>query len=512
MRKRISYGAAAVLLAAAALAGAAAKSDLTPDVQAALGRISADSLRGHVSFLASDLLEGRATPSPGLDVAAEYIAAQFRRAALEPAGDDGYYETANFVNVKPNFEGFELVLEGGGKTIRVSKEEVAPASALSPLELSRAGVLKASWADNAEMARWTPEQAQGKVIIAAGPNYASLDQEGRRKAAEALRSFRERLPRLKPALVIMLGRQTFRETSRLIDPSDPQVSAAARTIQVNNAELLKAYEAMKPGPAEATVTFRQAAPIQEPVKLHNVAGILRGSDPALKDSYVLVTAHYDHVGVRAGGEGDRIYNGANDDASGTAAVMELAATLSKLNQRPKRSIVFMTYFGEEKGLLGSRYYGRHPVVPAEKTVADINLEQLGRTDDSDGPQVARATLTGFDYTDIGPIFQKAGELTGISVYKNEKNSDSFFARSDNQAMADLGIPSHTLLVAYVFPDYHRPGDEWQKLDYANMAKVDRMVAVGLLMIADNPEPPKWNEANPKAERYVRAWKKMRAQN
>jgi Zn-dependent M28 family amino/carboxypeptidase len=232
---------------------------------------------------------------------------------------------------------------------------------------------------------------------------------------------------------------------------------------------------------------------------------LRGSDPALKDSYVLVTAHYDHLGTRPGTEGDNIFNGANDDGSGTVSVIELASTLASLKPRPKRSIVFMTFFGEEKGLLGSRYYGRHPVVPIDKTVADVNLEQVGRTDSSEGPQLANATLTGFDYSDIGTIFKAAGEMTGINVYKHEQNSDAFFPRSDNQALADQGVPAHTLCTAFVYPDYHGVGDHWEKIDYANMEKVDRMVALAVIMIADNPEAPRWNEANQKAARYLKAW-------
>ena len=110
-------------------------------------------------------------------------------------------------------------------------------------------------------------------------------------------------------------------------------------------------------------------------------------------------------------------------------------------------------------------------------------EQVGRTDSSEGPQLSNATLTGFDFTDMGPIFKAAGEQTGVTVYKHEKNSDAFFGRSDNQAMADAGI-------------------------YANLAKVNRMVALALLTIADNTEAPKWNQANPKTARYVEAWKKL----
>jgi hypothetical protein len=477
---------------------------ITPAVEATLDRISADSLKGHVSFLASDLLEGRNTPSTGLDVAAEYIAAQFRRAGLEPGGDDGYFETAKFVDLKPSSEGFELVVESGGQTVRVAKTNVSVGAGLSGLDLTQAPVIKASMEDLAEASKWTGEQLQGKVVITEFPKLGLLDAEARRKAFLAMRDGAARMDILKPAAVITLGRWGVgRDAASLVDPGD--VTAGTRSLRVNDPGLQKVYEELKPGATGATISLRFAASAQEPVKLRNVVGILRGSDPVLKDTFVLVTAHYDHIGICSSGE-DRICNGADDDASGTASVIELAAALGKMSEKPKRSFVFIAYFGEEKGLLGSKYYGRHPVVPLAKTVADINLEQLGRTDDRDGPQVARVTLTGFDYTDIGATFAKAGQLTGVSVGKDEKRSDAFFARSDNQALADVGIPAHTLVVAYEFPDYHQPGDEWQKLDYANMAKVDRMIAAGLLMLAANPEPPKWNEANPKTGRYVKAWK------
>ena len=237
--------------------------------------------------------------------------------------------------------------------------------------------------------------------------------------------------------------------------------------------------------------------------------MLRGSDAVLKDTCVLLSAHHDHVGTRPELAGDTIFNGANDDGSGTVTVIELAAALTTLKQRPKRSIVFMTFFGEEKGMLGSRYYGRHPLFPVEKTVANINLEQVGRTDSSEGPQIANASITGFDYSDVGAILESAGKLTGIKVYKHEQNSDAFFGRSDNQALADQGVPAHTLCTAFVYPDYHGAGDHWDKIDYGNMEKVDRMVALALVMIANNPEAPKWNEANPKTAKYVKAWNSHR---
>ncbi|HYH84961.1 MAG TPA: M28 family peptidase [Pyrinomonadaceae bacterium] len=328
--------------------------------RAALERITADDMRGHLAFLSSDLLEGRKTPSRGLDIAAEYIAAQFRRVGLEPAGDDGYFQTASW-------------------------EEIAASS-------------------------------------------------------RRMRS----LP-----------------------------------------------------PEAGTMKFR------------NVAGILRGSDPVLKDTYVIVSGHYDHVGMKPEGEtGDRIYNGANDDGSGTVGVVEIAQALAKLNPRPKRSILFITFFGEELGLVGSRFYGRHPVVPLARTVAQVNMEQVGRTDDSEGPQVARAAVTGFDFSEVGATLRRAGEAVGVEVYKHPKNSDAYFGRSDNQSLADAGIPAHTLGVTFEFPDYHGVGDEWQKIDFANMERVVRAVALGVLLIADNPRAPRWNEQNPKTAQYVEAWKKL----
>src|ERR1700722_2630045 len=246
---------------------------LTPEMRVVVGRITANSLRADVSFLASDLLEGRDTPSRGLDIAGEYIASQFRRLGLEPAGDDGYFQS---VVVKPE------------------------------------------------------------------------------------------------------------------DPNSP--------------------------------------------KSRNVAAILRGSDPQLKDTYVMLSAHYDHVGLAETGE-DRVFNGANDDASGTASVLEVANALAALHPRPKRSVLFILFCGEEKGLRGSRYYVDHPLVPLDKTVADLNLEQLGRTDAPEGPHLKIANVTGFDFSDVTPILVDAGKRVGIVVSKDEKASDRYFNRSDNGPFA-----------------------------------------------------------------------------
>ena len=156
-------------------------------------------------------------------------------------------------------------------------------------------------------------------------------------------------------------------------------------LTVHDPKVLALFDSLPLGPAKkVTVSVHLDEPVTRPVKVRNVVGLLRGSDPDLKNTYVLVTAHYDHVGNHGapGEKGDQIYNGANDDGSGTVSVdRDRTRRWPRSRRHPKRSILFMTFFGEEKGLLGSRYYGRHPLVPIKQTVADINLEQVGRTDD-----------------------------------------------------------------------------------------------------------------------------------
>jgi len=511
--RRLVRGIAIVLISVFSSSAQQARSQqtaVTPDIEAALAGISADSLRGHLSFIASDALEGRNTPSPGLDIAAQYIAAQFRRAKLEPAGDQDYFQTANFVVSETPMDAFELKLKSGPETISVAKNQVS-FNIDRELKVSTP-IFKVDYSDKTALAQLKPEQIEGKAILTEIPDLRRVEESRRMETYQTYEQFLGKMTELKAALVISIDRNSATGSGagqgRLIDPENrrpmPQFLRFPQ-INVQDQRVFKLYDESKAGLTTAQLSLAISAPAERPVRLRNVIGILRGSDPVLKDTYVLVTAHYDHIGVRREMSGDNIFNGANDDGSGTVSVIEIASALASLKQRPKRSIVFMTFFGEEKGLLGSRYYGRHPVFPISSTVADVNLEQVGRTDSSEGPQIANATLTGFDYSDMGQIFKAAGEKTGITVYKHEQNSDSFFARSDNQALADQGVPAHTLCTAFVYPDYHGAGDHWEKIDYANMAKVDRMVALALTMIANNPEAPRWNEANPKTSRYVKAW-------
>ena len=473
----------------------ARKFTVSPDLQATLDRIRPNELCGDLSFLASDLLEGRNTPSRGLDIAAEYIAAQFRGAGLEPAGDDGYFATAHMVISEPNLEGFQLTMSHGESVLTAGAKDVA-ISATTALDIKEAAIFKLDLSDLAQVEAFKPGDVTGKVVL--------LEIKRLANARIAIPKLRDG----KPALAITIdraGKSTggARE-GLLLDPKERDDRAPRITL--GGAAAASFFDSLPPGSSGALASVHVGAPHEKPVSLRNVIGVLRGSDAALKNTYVLLTAHYDHVGMLPDGPGDRIYNGANDDGSGTVSVIEVARALSGLKQRPRRSIVFLTFFGEEEGLLGSKYYARHPALPIDKTVGQLNLEQVGRTDSSEGPQISNSTVTGFDYSTLTGFIQEAGELTGVKVYKHPRNSDTFFSQADNLYLAEAGVPAHTLAVSFLFPDYHEVGDEWQKIDYDNMAKVDRMIALALVLMANSEEAPHWNEQNPRAAKYVKAWK------
>jgi hypothetical protein len=494
---------------------------ITAARQAVLDRISATSLEGHLRFISSDLLEGRDTPSRGQDLAAEYIAAQFHRASLRPAGNDGYFQTAEFRLIAPDPATFRLDLSLGDEAFRLTTDQI---SQLFPAPVSAVGVGLTRVDDTTDQALKSLEgdRLAGRAVVVRLPAASGADRKARAEALRARRDIQSALAAHRPALLVWLGADSpigrGLSAGRLIEggsrspaPAEmrpPGTSSSLPAVVIHDPAAIAALTAANADElAAARFELKLGPPVERHVVLRNVAGLLPGSDPQLKDEYVIVSAHYDHVGLGepAPGTSDRIYNGANDDGSGTVSVIELAAALGAADPRPRRSILFLTFFGEEKGLLGSRYYGKHPLVPIEKTVAMINLEHVGRTDDTEGPQVDRASMTGFDFSDVGPIFEQAGRATGVTVFKHPRNSDAFFGRSDNQALADLGVPAHSLCTAFLFPDYHGPLDHWDKVDCENMSRVTKTVALGLMSIADSDSTPQWNRENSKAARYVKAW-------
>jgi len=224
-------------------------------------------------------------------------------------------------------------------------------------------------------------------------------------------------------------------------------------------------------------------PPAERVVETNVIGVLPGSDPELRGEYVLVTAHFDHVGIGRPVETDSIYNGADDDASGVVGLIEIARALASVP--PRRTVVFAAMAGEELGLLGTRWYVDHPAVPLAATVASLNLEMIGRPDTAIGP--GRAWLTGYERTSMGPEFTAAG----LAVDPDPRPGQSFYERSDNIAFARIGIPAHTLSSFGLHSDYHSPDDEVERIDFDHLESVIAVAAEAVRLLADGPAP-EWN--------------------
>jgi hypothetical protein len=229
---------------------------------------------------------------------------------------------------------------------------------------------------------------------------------------------------------------------------------------------------------------RDTFPAADRVTAVNVVGVLPGSDPRLRDEAILVDAHYDHLGIAATPvNGDSIYNGADDDGSGTVAVLEVARILSRA--APKRTVVFLLVTGEERGTLGSRWYLAHPVHPLERTVANLEIEMIGRPDPLAGG-AGKAWLTGYDRSTMGAMLRESG----IPLVADPRPDEHFFERSDNIIFARRGIPAHTISSFNLHTDYHRVSDEVRFTDPEHMARVINATARAVQLLADGT-PPTW---------------------
>jgi hypothetical protein len=222
----------------------------------------------------------------------------------------------------------------------------------------------------------------------------------------------------------------------------------------------------------------------------NVVALLRGSDPALRDTYVVFSAHMDHVGVgRPAAGGDSIYNGADDDASGTSAVLEVAEAFATLRPAPARSLVFLTVSGEEKGLLGSAWYADHPTVPLDGIVANINIDMIGRN----SPDTV--VVIGPEFSSLGPLADRVARAhpeLGLTPVPDPWPEERFFFRSDHFNFARKEIPA-LFFFSGVHVDYHRPSDHVEKIDTLKAARIGRLVFWLGHAIASDPAPPRWTE-------------------
>ncbi|HSA93877.1 MAG TPA: M20/M25/M40 family metallo-hydrolase, partial [Terriglobales bacterium] len=218
----------------------------------------------------------------------------------------------------------------------------------------------------------------------------------------------------------------------------------------------------------------------------NVLGWLPGRDPALREQVVLLSAHHDHVGVGKEVNGDSTYNGADDDASGVAAVLELARQLAA-GPRPRRTVLFVLFGSEEQGGLGSLYFRERPPVPLTKMVANLGFEMIGRPD----PKVPPKTLwlTGYERSNLGPRLAAQGARLAADPHPDQ----DFFRRSDNYVLAKRGVVAHTISSYGLHKDYHQPSDEVSRIDFAHMTEAIQALVGPVRWLVNSTFAPTWNE-------------------
>ena len=465
----------------------------------AAASITGSEMMEHIAFLASDELQGRDTPSPGLEKAAEYIEAAFLSAGLEPAGDAGsFIQRWPFEQTTLRADETRLVVVHGGEghTLEYAKDFfVLPSEDDSAsAELVFAGPIEVFLGDS------SPEVAGAMAVVTTPPSMGMEILTAARAAGEAgaaglILILHPEVPSevigmvagqidgagLPPQAVPTLG-ITWATGLGIAEAAGIDLEAAAVDSEEAAASAPVPFDGVK-----ATVLTPRARDTSTPP---NVIGLVRGSDPTLSDTYVVLSAHFDHVGIGApNAEGDSIYNGADDDASGTAVLLEVAQAFQALPRPPARSVVFLAVSGEEKGLLGARHFADHPTVPLEGIVANINMDMIGRN----APDTVIAI--GQEYTSLGDLARRlAAEHpeVGLTVAPDPDPSEQAFFRSDHLAFVRKDIPA-IFFTTWDHEDYHQPSDEAHAIDADKAARVAQLAFYMTWHVADDPLPPSWNE-------------------
>lgn len=423
-------------------------------------------LREHVEALSSDAFAGRDTGSAGERLAAEYIAAELGAAGVEPAGDDGsWFQNVPVVQwVQVGEPALELHLAGGA-TERGAYGEFT-LRARQPLD----GVLDLHVVETPEDLP-EPRADLALFMSESRSRWSSwLDERGARGG----RGY---------GLVIYETRLDASGSWSAPRPRwglEESYDGPINEIAVRGA----LADRLAGGDVErVSVDTKLRAQLLPAV---NVVGRVAGTGRDSNET-VLVTAHYDHLGLREpGAETDGVYNGADDNASGVAFTLELARALAAAP--PVRDVVFVLVTGEERGLLGMRYYVDHPVVPLEQTVFNFNLEMVGRPDDLAGGPGA-LWLTGWERTSLGSLLE-AGEF---AVVGDPRPEQGFYRRSDNYPLAKAGVVAQTFSSFGLHDDYHRTSDEADTLDYEHMEAALATCTRILRHIADGTWTPQWSE-------------------
>jgi Zn-dependent M28 family amino/carboxypeptidase len=501
--------------------------------------ISGERIRAHVKFLSSDLLEGRGVGARGGALATEYIASQFAVAGAKPAGDNGtYFQKVPLVGVRTE-AGAELSAAAGGKTLsfRWADEFVATSDLQKPETRFEADVVFVGHGIVAREYDWNDYKdadVRGKIVALFTNEPASEDPKffaGRAltyygrwtyKYEQALRqgalgciiihttptagygwevvrnSWGGEQPFVKlapgaPALAIA-GWMTQEAGERLLAMAGHSVG-----------ELLKASDSRDFRPIPLGIRMRGMLPsrIRE-LETRNVAAVVPGSDPKLKSEAVIFTAHWDHLGVGMPVNGDPIYNGAIDNATGCGVLIELARAWAALPEKPRRSAVFLSVTAEEGGLRGSEFYGTHPLFPPGKTAVDLNYDAIfpfGRTRD--------VVVSGAERTTLWPVVQQIARRMNLVIKPDPRPEQGSYYRSDHFSLARVGIPAFTIgegseflgrpadygrevFEEYNSKHYHRPSDEYHEdWDFSGLEEMARFGFLIGLEAANQDRLPSW---------------------
>jgi hypothetical protein len=502
--------------------------------------ITAAQLKDYLSFIASDVMEGRDTPSRGLDTTAQFLAMNLSRWGFKPAGDNGSYfqkialsrDVIDKAETRVQFSNQTLAL--GDDYIPFARPADLPATQL--VFAGNGWLVKSKNID-----AYQGIDAKGKIaIIFAPPNayprgISSSDLVGKR--GEDWMNPAEYAQKQGVAAIVIIpdfqylanwDRNRARITERgmmKVDKFQPRAGAQMPLIVVSPRVANVLFQGEK---QDAISIFESAGHLPEPFMLsadknlsltvkvkseamttQNVVAVFEGEDAVLKNEYVALGAHYDHVGVGVPVNGDAIYNGADDDGSGTTALLSMAESLRKASVRPKRSVLFVWHAGEEKGLWGSRYFTDYPTVPLDKIVTQLNIDMIGRSKKAGDTNPLNRELSGPNEiyvigskmmsTELGELTETVNKqylnLTYDYRYDDPADPNRFFFRSDHYNYARKGIP-----IVFFFDgeheDYHKPGDSVDKIDFQKMEKVARTIYLTLWEVANRAARPKVDKVLP----------------
>jgi hypothetical protein len=463
-------------------------------------QITAEGMSRNLRVLASDEYEGRETGKKGQKMAAEYIANQFKEAGIPPYKENTYYQhyPLNVILPAPA----EVTINGIKFT---GNKDYYNFPGQSEQIISTSNVLFLGYGvDEKNYSDYKGADVKGRVVMIMSGEPYSKDSisfiSGKRSPSLWSTYYKVKPERAKEsgalALLIIVddiekelkvNKHRLESPSMKLEKGKTEMPVIYISPEMANALLrkktldqVKAKIAAKGKPykkdlkTDFQIIIRNTT---QKIEAENVLGYIEGTD--LKDELIIITAHYDHLGI----DGKTVYNGADDDGSGTVAVIELAKVFAKAKQEghgPRRSILFMTVSGEEKGLLGSSYYTDHPEFPLKNTICDLNIDMIGRVDEKHKGNPDYIYLIGSDKlsTELHSISENANKtyqnLQLDYTYNDEKDKNRFYYRSDHYNFAKNGIP----VIFYfngVHEDYHKETDEVEKIDFNKMEKITRLV-------------------------------------